>query len=202
MKRVLIIVTEEFSANGICVKAVINELIAQNFEVECITNKENSNSEQKGSRNIKYYYVKPRLAYRLLHSKKPKNKFVGKCRSSIAFLINKAKLIISIPTWPLISPLYAYRIYRLAKINHKNNPYDVIIPVYSQVDTIIAGHYLKKKFESIKYVPYFLDSLSGGYGPKIFSENKISLCIITPAGKCTCCFFNIILGIISATHRK
>ena len=37
---------------------------------------------------------------------------------------------------------------------------------------MLAGAAVKEKYPEIKYYPYFLDSLSGGYGPRIFSDKK------------------------------
>ena len=39
MKKVLFIVTEINSANGICTQAIMNKMIERNIEVYCITNK-------------------------------------------------------------------------------------------------------------------------------------------------------------------
>ncbi|MEG0570843.1 MAG: hypothetical protein RR497_04270, partial [Oscillospiraceae bacterium] len=44
---------------------------------------------------------------------------------------------------------------------------------YTPIDSLYAAHLLKKKFKDIKMVAYFLDSLSGGYGPKCFSKKQI-----------------------------
>jgi glycosyltransferase involved in cell wall biosynthesis len=45
--------------------------------------------------------------------------------------------------------------------------------VYTPVDAFFAGYKLKRRFSDIKFIPYFLDSLSGGYGPQYFSKKQI-----------------------------
>ena len=38
------------------------------------------------------------------------------------------------------------------------------------IDTIIVGCFMKKRDKSIKFITYFLDSLSGGFHLKVLSE--------------------------------
>ena len=40
MKRVLFVITERNSANGICVKSVMEELMNNGYKVFCVTNRE------------------------------------------------------------------------------------------------------------------------------------------------------------------
>ena len=161
--NILFIVTELNSANGICTQSVMREFSARGQSVYCITNNEQHDIL---SLDIKYSYVKPRLVYRLLTSRKTVPTFLGA-------ILNKIKLAMSYPTWPLISPMYTMRIYREAKKICRENKIDIIIPIYTQIDTIIAAQKIKKDHPEIKYIPYFLDSLSGGYGPKCFSKDWI-----------------------------
>jgi glycosyltransferase involved in cell wall biosynthesis len=73
----------------------------------------------------------------------------------------------------LVSPAYTYRFYAKAKELYNKQAFDIVVAVYTPIDSLIAGHMLKRKFPEIKFIPYFLDSLSGGYGPKIFSKSRI-----------------------------
>ena len=88
----------------------------------------------------------------------------------IGYTINKFELLLSIPTWPLISPFWTRRIYNKAKAILLKYDIDTVVPIYTQIDTLIATSKLKQSFPEIKYIAYFLDSLSGGYGPKYFSK--------------------------------
>lgn len=171
-KKYLFIVTEIESANGICCLNVMNEIKKEGNEVYCITNYDGEKTYKKNE--INFFTVKPRLNYvfnRL--SRKIENKFLRRLFLMCITLINKFKLLLSVGTWPLISPLYSYRIYRMAKKIVKEYNIDCIIPVYSQIDTLIAANIIKKNNDNIVYIPYFLDALSGGYGPRMFSDNWV-----------------------------
>lgn len=163
--NILLLVTELNSANGICTQSVMREMVSRGHTVYCLTNHEKHGDLDKA---IRYCYVKPRLVYRLLNGSDDR-----KIAKTIGLFLNKVKLAISYPTWPLISPLYARRIYRAAKAICQENHIDMIIPIYTQIDTLIAANRIKKEMPDIRYIPYFLDSLSGGYGPKRFSKEWV-----------------------------
>ncbi len=172
--KYLFIVTEAESANGICAKAVMRQL-SQDNEVYCITNREYGSPGVYEEASVKYFTVKPRLVYRL-SSRMAYGNLSG-VESKVYRLayaaMNKAKLLLTVGMWPLISPAYANRIYRLAKKLCAEHGVDCIVPIYTQIDTLIAANRVKKRMPHIKYIPYFLDALSGGYGPRYFSENRI-----------------------------
>lgn len=161
--NILFIVTELNSANGICTQSVMRELVSRGDCVYCISNDEPHGTLLAG---VKYSFVRARLVYRLLSSKRRLVVLIGA-------ILNKIKLLISYPVWPLISPLYCRRIYKAARKICRENKIDMIIPIYTQIDTLIAASMIKKKQPHIKYIPYFLDSLSGGYGPKCFSKEWV-----------------------------
>ena len=163
--NVVFIVTELNSANGICAQSVMREMVSRGHTVYCLTNCEKHGGLDKA---IRYRFVRPRLVYRLLNA--TNNRKIVK---TIGFLLNKVKLAVSYPIWPLISPLYAHRIYRAAKAICREVRIDMVIPIYTQIDTLIAAYRIKRKIPDIRYIPYFLDSLSGGYGPKCFSKKWV-----------------------------
>lgn len=172
--KFLFIVNESESANGVCTKAVMR-LLAKDNEVICITNREYGYLKEFEEDFIKYFTIVPRLVCKIesymCHTKiSPKNRVL--CRF-IMQILNKAKLAFSIFSWPLISPLYTSRIYRKAHEICKEKNIDVIVPVYTQIDTLIAATLIKKIYPNIEYIPYFLDSFSGGYGPRYFTEKQI-----------------------------
>ena len=124
-------------------------------------------SEEKG---LKIHRVRPRFSYWLSDwGSGHKNRKIVK----IAGLMNKIKLMAANFTWPVVAPMYTYRFYKKAVDLHKKEKFDKVISVYAPVDSLLAGYKLKKKFPEIKFYPYFLDSLSGGYGPRLFSKDKI-----------------------------
>lgn len=173
--RYLFIVTEKYSANGICVNAVMQKLISDGHQVECISNREFGEEKSFYKDGIQYWGVKPRCVYsissRSVNSKE--SKLVKRILCIVSFLLNKIQLLLSIPTWPVISRSYSKRIYSIAKRLYEENPFDFIIPTYTQIDTIIATINIKKEHPEVFFVPYFLDSLAGGYGPKMFSREWV-----------------------------
>lgn len=173
--RYLFIVTEKYSANGICANAVMQKLVSAGHQVECISNREYGEEKSFYKDGIRYFGIKPRFVYgissRLIRKKE--NNIVKRILGIAGFLLNKAQLLLSIPTWPVISRSYSKRIYFMAKRLYEREPFDFIIPIYTQIDTIIAAVNIKKEHPEVFFVPYFLDSLAGGYGPKMFSKEWI-----------------------------
>lgn len=175
MRNVLFIVTEIDSANGICSKAVMNELTNADCNVFCICNEEREYPKGCYTKNkINYITVRPRLTYRMeRYINTLESGLKKKTVSLLRTVMDKTKLLFSVPTWPLISPLYSYRIYKKARVVCRNEKIDIIIPVYTKMDTMIAACKIKKDNPQIKYYPYFLDSLSGGFGPRVFSKEWV-----------------------------
>jgi hypothetical protein len=144
-------VMKECKKNGYLVYCLTEQALVSNFE------------------QIQFLFVKPRMFQRIQNFAKK----IVLGRTVVMKLnqfLNKVLLFICIPIWPLLSPLFAYRLYKKALIFCKRENIDCIVPIYTQIDTLIAAHFIKKKIPTIKYVPYFLDSLSGGYGPRVFSK--------------------------------
>jgi len=173
--RYLFIVTEKNSANGICVNAVMQSLLRLGHYVDCISNREYGEPYSFQKNGIQYWGVKPRLVYRISSLlARTKNKFwVSKLLNIIAYFLNKIQLFLSIPSWPVISRNYSKRIFTISRRLYDIEPYDYIIPIYTQIDTLIAARRIKILYPSVKYIPYLLDSMAGGYGPKIFSRKWV-----------------------------
>lgn len=142
--KYLFLVNRAESANGICVKAVMREL-AQDNEVHCITGAVGNGLSDYEEDGILYHPVKPRS-------------------------VSRIKLALTVGTWPWTSPVYTEKMYRKIMEVCKTNDIGCIVAAYAQIDPLIAGRKAKKQLGDVKYIPYFLDSLSGGYGPKQFSK--------------------------------
>ena len=169
--RFLFIVTESESANGICTKTVMEQLVSKHH-VWCITNREYNGRKYYEEKGVRYLTVAPRLIYRfesMIAHGHPCKWLLAR----LVALINKPKLLLTICMWPWISPMYTRRIFRKAFRLCTEKQIDCIVPIYTQIDTLIAAKRIKEKIPSIRFVPYFLDSLSGGYGPRFFSREWI-----------------------------
>lgn len=177
MKKVLFLLgmyQPRTSANGICCEQVINKLIESGYEVCCVVNAEYNSPEQESYNGAQIHRIKPRLTYRINEwCEYNRGTKLSTLFSSISWLMNKFKNMLSAPFWPLVSPLYTYRFYNKAKKLYEGHTFDAVVSVYTPIDSLIAGHLLKRKFPELKYIPYFLDSLSGGWGPRYFSPKHI-----------------------------
>ena len=177
MKKILFLLgryTPNYSANGICCKNVINLLNEKGYKVSCICNAYNENyiSFKEGNTNI--YPIKQRFYQRMeLLSNKIKNKKIGNFLKKISVFISKIQLLVMTPFWPMVSPLYMNSFYKKALELHKKERFDIVISVYTPFESLYAGYKLKKKFPEIKFIPYYLDALAGGWGPSYLSPNIV-----------------------------
>lgn len=171
--KYLFIVTESLSANGICTQAVM-ERLAQNHEVFCITNREWGIPEDFEKNGIHYRTVRPRWVYAIGSMLTRREMPAGKKKlwQKIQYLMDRAKLVLSLGCWPLLSPAYARRIEHAARRLCLETDIGCIVPIYTQIDALIAASRIKKDHPYIFYIPYFLDSLSGGYGLRLFTPEQ------------------------------
>lgn len=177
-KTILFVVAESKSANGVCCHAVMQQL-KEDYNVLCLTNREWGSEESYKIDDIPYFTIEPRFVTRLYDrvSQSVDGSLKQRVLKLLFFGINKLKLFVSIFTWPWLSPMYTKRFY--AKMEHLYDLYniDCVVPVYKQIDPLIAAKKLKRKLnkegKDIQVIPYFLDPLSGGIGPKMFSEEMM-----------------------------
>lgn len=171
--KYLFIVTESLSANGICTQAVM-ERLAEKHEVYCITNREWDMPERFEKNGIHYRTVKPRWVYVISSMLVRRELTEGqkKLWRMLQYVMDRAKLVLSLGSWPLLSPAYARRIEKTARRLCREVGIGCIVPIYTQIDTLIAASRIKKDHPGIFYIPYFLDSLSGGYGLRLFTPEQ------------------------------
>ena len=55
----------------------------------------------------------------------------------------------------------------------QNEHFDLILPVYMPLSSLIVGHKIKQKFPDVKFCACFLDSLTGGYVPRHINEEHL-----------------------------
>ena len=65
MRKILFLVNESHSANGICTKAVMKACVQRGFLVHCITNREYADGDVYTVDGVVYHTVKPRWCYRI-----------------------------------------------------------------------------------------------------------------------------------------
>lgn len=174
MNKILIILGSYFpkpSANGICVKQVVDEFRKQGVEVTILATKSRDLEDMDTVDNVNVYRIKPRWSQRMTEwcNANKDRRYVNAIKKVVS-IINKIKHILFFPTWPLISPVYTYRYYKKAIELHKENKYKAILSVYTPIDSLIAGALVKRKYKDLRLMLYFLDTLSGGVAPKGLSR--------------------------------
>lgn len=121
---------------------------------------------------VSYVTVPPRLT-RYLRSMLAREK--GAFRwilSCLCGLLEKLALVCALGRWPLMSPGYARRLEAEAERICREGSVDCLIPVYTQLEALAAAKSLKNRHPELRYVPWFLDSLSGGYGLRVFTPEQ------------------------------
>lgn len=173
--KYLFIVTESESANGICAKKVMQSLAERGHEVFCITNREYGMDHTFVSGGVSYVAIKQRFVMSIdsyLRHAKPSS-LKKRILKAVFKILNKLKLMSAYFSWPLISPSYCRRYCREALRLVKEHDIDCIVPIYKQIDPLIAGSMIKKRMPEKVVIPVLFDALSGGSGPRIFSEKKM-----------------------------
>ena len=74
-------------------------------------------------------------------------------------------------SWPLISKRYSKRVSRAVAAASLNA--DVVIGTYTQIDAIIASHEAKKSNPRLRFIAWYLDSFTGGHGPRFLDAEEI-----------------------------
>lgn len=162
-----------YSANGLCVKNVVDACIGRGIEVTCIVNDATGCKKIERIDGALVNRVKPRWIIRWQQWRQCRND--GKVLLTLDELVkglNRLKMLLMSGAWPLVSPLYAYRFYKVGKKELSGGRYDAIVAVYTPVDALLAGYLLKKRFPKVAFVPYYLDALAGGWGPSRWSREK------------------------------
>lgn len=160
------------SANGVCINEICVSLIKEGYKPVCLVSNNANLLAYEQIDGIEIYRVKGRLITRFLEkysTKSNQNKF-AKIILSFIKILNKIKNLLFITTWPLISPMYTRRLYSNAKKLQNLYNFDYVVSVYTPIDSLIVGKYLKKKHRNINAIAYFLDPLSAGFGPKYLSQ--------------------------------
>lgn len=169
----LFIVTEYASANGICARAVM-EALSRDHGVWCLTGREWGMDAQFCNNGVHYVTVKSRLTRRIrsMASRRGLRPWQKTLLGAAAYGLERLELFLSLGRWPLLSPRSARDLEAAAEELCLREGIECIVPVYTQIDALIAAHGVKARHEDILYIPWFLDSLSGGYGLRIFSRQR------------------------------
>ena len=163
-----------YSANGLCVKNVIDECVSRGIEVTCIADAVDGYKDESVIDGAKVVRVKPRLILRWQQYVSTINNTKTVMRiDSIFRLLNRAKMFLMSSRWPQVSPLYTRRYSDAAIRLHEIERFDVVVSAYTPIDCLLAGYDLKRQYPEIAFIPYYLDAFAGGWGPSRWSQEKI-----------------------------
>lgn len=169
MMKILIVLGTYFpnaSANGICVRQIVKELELTGIEVTILSNRNKVKDSPDYVDGTQVYSVKSAWNHRATDKiEKVNNPKIRKLLSNILKMLNKINYIVFFSTWPLTSPMTTFRYYRKAKKLHKEKKFDGLISVYSPINAVVSGFLMKNKFKDLKFMQYYLDSISGGIPP-------------------------------------
>ena len=162
--KIVVAVLQSFSANGLCARAVIDELMRRGHEVTWVCNREIDDSVSLPF--VDYARIRPRSIDYLLA------RFEGnRLATKIAIAVNRVGMLRALRSWPLISKRYSKRVSRAVVAASLDA--DVVIGAYTQIDAIIASHEAKKGNPRLRFIAWYLDSFTGGYGPRFLDAEEI-----------------------------
>lgn len=166
MKEVLILTGRylpKLSPNGICINNIISRLPADQYRVTCICY---DDGQRQTIENADIIRVSRGFIKTQLYRHEGENNLYTK----ILKIADKIKMSLFFFQWPWTDPIFTGRVYKIAKKLYSKRKFDFVIAVHMPLSSLIVGKALKKKYASIRFVPYFLDSLSGGNPLACFSD--------------------------------
>jgi len=179
MEKILIFTGNYYpkpSANGICTHQIALALTQLGYEVHIICYKKNLEKELEEINGINVHRIEMGMvsnmretSQRLIDEGFRRGIFIKK----IAILLNRIKIVLYWPLYPMTSPVQAVRMYRTAKILHKDLHFKSVISVFNPIDSLVAGMLMKKKYKEIKFFPYFLDSITASWGHEFISKTQL-----------------------------
>lgn len=174
MKKILFL-TDSYlpnpSPNGICIVKIMEYLVERGDYVSVIAYSEHNSPKSEKINGINVYrlsrgWINNKISYL---NNKDNTKYKMICINFLYKLI-KIKQLLMIPIYPWTDLFYTYKLYNKTLKLHKKLKFDVIICVHKPIETLIVGFLIKNKFKSIKFITYFLDSLSGGFNMRILPK--------------------------------
>ena len=172
MKRILVLLGRYYpnaSPNSVCVKNIINCLPQDKYSVDIVSYDDGTSVVNEN--NVR---VNRGLLQSLIYKYESSNKTII---MKILQFVLRIKTISCFLIWPWTDPIVTLKIKNKVNQLLKYQEYDYVLAVYMPLSSLIVANYVKQHHKSIKYIAYFLDSLSGGYLPNLLNneryENKL-----------------------------
>ena len=172
-KRILFVMVDLDSASGICVQNVARELSARGHEIHILTKSPEYNPKpyltEYGAR---VHAVTSGWLDRVRWKYKDVDGLCGKAVCRLAVLLERVRVVLCYPTWPLKDFGFCRRLVKQAKKIAREEHVDIVIPSYNTIDSLIAAKSVKNEYPKILYIPYMLDAFYGGQKPRLMSEDR------------------------------
>lgn len=174
MKKILFIMDHypnTRSTNSLCCEKLISLMQKCDISITCLV---------KLGPNLPIYEVADKVSIYRIHksclykwyqwSRLNTETILSKAVYMLNRIILRLKQIVFIPIYPCLTPLFMLRLYKKALKIHRQEHFDAVISEHYSFESLVAGHLLKKKCKDIVFIPYFLDSLSGGFNAKYLPD--------------------------------
>ena len=164
MKRLLVLTGRYYpkaSPNSICVKQVIDALEKKGWEAAVIAY--DDGLKEEGEKRV-YRVSRGKVQTGVYKNEEGKT---ASARLKLKLLggLNKLKQLPFVSSWPWTDPAVTKRTLRLAEKLYERERFDAVVAVHMPISNVIVGHKLKEKHPELRFYPYFLDALTGGYLP-------------------------------------
>lgn len=177
MKQHIVITVGDYypqpSANGICVDAIVNELVAKGYAIDLVVNDTDriNTPQHLSGKNI--HFVRIPLSTRLSEKKEKQKSWLGRLfLNSIYKTIVWLRLPIVLFAYPIISTRYSLRYARKVKAIIRKENVVAVLGVHKPLEALY-GAYLATKRSRVPLYAYFLDPLVGGYMNSFLGDERV-----------------------------
>ncbi len=168
MKRLLFIMDgyyPETSPNGVCIKAIVKELIKDEYEVHVLNAGQPNDNLVDG---VHIHYIPYNLFLKMRSYGEQHPTGVGKIVYKGAMLLNKIQKLIMLPWYPLNHPNTVQHYYSAACKLEDSLHFEKVIGVYLPLEATLATVKFKEKHPYIPTAIYVSDSMIYMSGAKYF----------------------------------
>lgn len=148
----------QMTANSLCVNNIADEIQKSGGEVfvSAYSGEKNEPYEYKG---IRFSYVKPSIARRLLQaSKHCKNRLHARVLSIMGRFANRFRRAFLLPFYPIVSFSFPLRWEMVVDRMVRENGIDVIVSVVAPDETLLTGYLIKKRNPRVRWNVYYIDA--------------------------------------------
>lgn len=166
------------SANVLCDDKIINTLVKSGeYEVHCLVYLDKNQPYCETVSGVRIHRFKTNIIHRLKKCAQKSDKMIAKIYLKLERFILRIKQFLTIPIYPFYEPILCKKFAKQAIKLHKKEKFDMVISEHNGLDTLYAGHKLKKYDNNIKFVSILWDPFTGKiptkYLPKKYAEKKL-----------------------------